>query len=356
MPNWGFPVLTSYLRSHHPKSTGEGSALGTGCCCNNPSPLSLGGGGVAPLGAVTEKPPACPLLGQISPKVHPQVPCRGGQRAREHPLLMTRAEDTQRRAKKKRMRKRVPGEIKQRVYPQGHTEKNFNERNNCRLAGTDITAPFSAVSDRTCSPHGSTPAQHEGHGNEATAPSALGRTLRDFPLQKTRPGAWCWPWACQGSRRATRSPTCCHTPPAHMASWFPLFIFLHEKIINGKRCLEHGERCIGARLAPVTLGTWGGCWGTPGWLVGLGAGAPALHRHHFSLAVLRVQNKPLRNTERQLCSQKHTLKGKHVHFKASAPRAYFMRILWENPPRPRQGGGCRPHTQPEFHSPGSGTP
>lgn len=128
------------------------------------------------------------------------------------------SDDTGRRhatkSKKKRMRKRVPGEIKQRVYPQGHTEKNFNERNNCRLAGTDITAPFSAVSDRTCSPHGSTPAQHEGHGNEATAPSALGRTLRDLPLQKTRPGAWCWPWASLGSHRATRSPTCCHTPPA----------------------------------------------------------------------------------------------------------------------------------------------
>lgn len=130
---------------------------------------------------------------------------------------MARAEDTQRRAKKKnkkKMRKRVPGEIKQRVYPQGHTEKNFNEKNNCRLAGTDITAPFSAVSDRTCSPHGSTPAQHEGHVNEATAPSALGRTLTDLPLQKERPGAWCWPWASLGSHRATRSPTCCHTPPA----------------------------------------------------------------------------------------------------------------------------------------------
>lgn len=226
---------------------------------------------MAPLGAVTEKPLACPLLGQISPKVHPQVPCRGGQRAREHPLLMTRAEDTQRRAKKKRMRKRVPGEIKQRVYPQGHTEKNFNERNNCRLAGTDITAPFSAVSDRTCSPHGSTPAQHEGHGNEATAPSALGRTLRDFPLQKTRPGAWCWLWASLGSRRATRSPTCCHTPPALVASWFPLFIFLHEKIINGKRCLE---RCIGARLAPVTLGTWGGAGAPQGGSWGLWLGHP----------------------------------------------------------------------------------
>lgn len=87
MPNWGFPVLTSYLHSQHPKPPGEGSALGTGCCCNNPSPLSLGGGGMAPLGAVTEKPPACPLLGQISPKVHPQVPCRGGQRAAESTLF-----------------------------------------------------------------------------------------------------------------------------------------------------------------------------------------------------------------------------------------------------------------------------
>lgn len=63
---------------------------------------------MAPLGAVTEKPPACPLLGQISPKVHPQVPCRGGQRAREHPLLMTRAEDTQRRAKKKECENESP--------------------------------------------------------------------------------------------------------------------------------------------------------------------------------------------------------------------------------------------------------
>lgn len=92
----------------HTTQKGEGSALGTGCCCNNLSPLSLGGGGVAPLGAVTEKPPACPLLGQISPKVHPQVPCRGGQRAREHPLLMTRAEDTQRRAKKKECENESP--------------------------------------------------------------------------------------------------------------------------------------------------------------------------------------------------------------------------------------------------------
>lgn len=63
-------------------------------------------------------------------------------------------------------------------------------------------------------------------------------------------------------------------PPAHVASWFPLFIFLHEKIINGKRCLEHGERCIGARLAPVTLGTWGGAGAPQGGSWGLGLGHP----------------------------------------------------------------------------------
>lgn len=235
---------------------------------------------------------------------------------------------TKSKKKKKRMRKRVPSEIKQRVCPQEHTEKNFNEKNNCRLAGTDITAPFSAVNDRTCSPDGSTPAQHEGHVNEATAPSAPGRTLPVLPLQKGRPGAWCWPWASRGGaigplgpRPAAvhRLPSCPRGP--YSASWLLLifFLFLREEIINANTAssaVEQGERCTGARPALVTLGTQGvlGCpgaaHGARGW--GTRSALPPLFPGHAAGAEQAVT----KHGEAALLTK--IKKGKHVHLKASA--------------------------------------